>query len=200
MIEPAKEIKVRLTLIEEALGMMPSDKEIHAQYIASNAPDAPSLEEEIEAVGVEEMVTKGTTVFPKLEDGTPFMWDYQIRGMFKDAIGMLRRVTTSKSAKVKNYKKVVDGMLFVKERKIPFHCSGPLGDCQRPLRAETLQGPRVALAHSETVPEGSYIEFTIALFDGGLEPVVREVLDYGMWRGLAQWRNSGKGRFIWAEI
>ena len=44
-----KYLKVRLTLTEEALGMMPTDKEIHETYIASNAPDAPSIEEEVAA-------------------------------------------------------------------------------------------------------------------------------------------------------
>ena len=42
-IKGAKEIKVELTLTEEALGMMPSNKEIHSTYIASNAPDAPTM-------------------------------------------------------------------------------------------------------------------------------------------------------------
>ena len=46
------EIKVRLTLTDEALGMMPTDKEIHETYIAGKAPDAPSIEEEVAAVGV----------------------------------------------------------------------------------------------------------------------------------------------------
>lgn len=196
-----KQLKVRLTLIDEALGMMPANTEIHETYIASKAPDAPSIEEEVAAVGAAEVVEKTMTVFPRLEDGkTPFFWDYQIRGFFKDAIGMLRRVSDSKCAKVKNYKKAIDGLLFVNERKIPIHCAGPMGDCQRPLRAETLQGPRVALAHSETVPEGSWCEFTIKMLDESLEPVVRECLDYGALRGLAQWRNSGKGRFAWEAV
>lgn len=193
-------MKVRLTLTDEALGMMPTDKDLHETYIASNAPDAPSLEEEIAAVGIDEVVEKSKTVFPKLPDGTPFFWDYQLRGFFKDAIGMLRRMSTNKAAKVKNYKKVVDGLLFIDERKIPIAASGPMGDCQRPLRADTPQGSRVALAHSETVPEGSTCEFTINMLDDSLEPVVRECLDYGKLRGLAQWRNSGKGRFTWQEI
>jgi hypothetical protein len=25
-------------------------------------------------------------------------------------------------------------------------------------------------------------------------------LDYGKWKGLGQWRNSGKGSFEWAEL
>ena len=195
-----KEMKVKLCLLDEALGMMPADKELHETYIASKAPDAPSIDEEVAAVGVDEVVERSMTVFPRLDDGTPFFWDYQIRGFFKDAIGMLRRVKTTKCSKLTSYKKVVDGLLFVAERKIPINVNGRMGDCQRPLRAETAQGPRVAIAHSETVPEGSTCTFTIQMLDDSLEPVVRECLDYGVLRGLAQWRNSGKGRFKWREV
>ena len=46
-----KEMKVRLTFIEEILGTAPSDKEIYGTFIGSKAPDAPSREEEIEALG-----------------------------------------------------------------------------------------------------------------------------------------------------
>lgn len=194
-----KDLKVRLTLTEEALGMMPADKELHETYIASNAPDAPSLEEEIAAVGVDGVVEKTKTVFPKM-DGVPFYWDYQIRGMFKDSIGMLRRVPGTACSKLKAYKKAVDGLLFVNERKIPIQCSGPIGDCQRPLRADTPQGSRVALAHSETVPAGSTLEFTVHMMVDDLEPVVRECLDYGARHGLGQWRSSGKGAFTWQEL
>lgn len=58
-----KEMKVRLTFTEEILGTASNDKEIHAEYIASKAPDAPSKEEEIEAIGVEGVIEKGMTVF-----------------------------------------------------------------------------------------------------------------------------------------
>ena len=195
-----KYLKVRLTLTEEALGMMPTDKEIHETYIASNAPDAPSIEEEVAAVGVEEVVEKQKTVFPRLDDGTPFFWDYQIRGMVKDALGMLRRVSNMAAAKVTAYKKAVDGLIFVVERKVPIHLAGEMGDCQRPLRASGPQGDRVALAHSETIPAGSWIEFTFEIWQDSLEKAVRECLDYGSRRGLAQWRNSGKGRYEWEEL
>lgn len=194
------EMKVRLTLTEEALGMMPADPKIHEEYIASKSPDAATIEEEVAAVGVDEVVQKDRTVFPKLEDGTPFMYDYQIKGFFKDAIGMLRRVKTMKCAKITNYKKVVDGLIFIDERRIPFKLSGLLGDCQRPLRADTMQGPRVALANSETVPAGSTLEFTINCLDDSLEGAIKECLNYGRLRGIAQWRNSGKGKFYWDEL
>lgn len=194
------EMKIKVTLIEEALGMMPNNKEIHETYIASKAPDAATISEEVAAVGVEEVVEKTMTVFPKLEDGTPFFWDYQIRGFFKDSIGMLRKVKSTKCSKLTSYKKVVDGLIFINERKIPIVLSGPMGDCQRPLRAETMQGPRVALAHSESVPAGSTFEFTVNLLDDSLKDIIVECMDYGKLRGMGQWRNSGKGRFIWEEI
>mgnify|MGYP007102740601 CR=1 FL=1 len=59
---------------------------------------------------------------------------------------------------------------------------------------------RVSIAKSETVPEGSTIEFEIICLDPALEDAVVECLDYGALRGLSQWRNSGKGRFTWEKI
>lgn len=195
-----KEIKVKLTLTNEALGMMPTSDKIYEDFIAANAPDAPSREEEIAENGIDAVAEKGKTVFPKLPDGRPFFWDYQIRGMFKDSIGMLRRVTGTAASKEKAYKKVVDGLLFVKERRVPIWVYDETGTCQRPLRTDGPTGSRTALASSETVPEGSVIEFTIIMLDERIEPIVRECLDYGALRGIGQWRNAGKGTFTWEEV
>lgn len=195
-----KEIKVKLTFLEEVLGTASADKEIHGKFIASKAPDAPSMEEEIEALGVEEVTEKSMTVFPRNAEGKPIFWDYQIKGFFKDACGMLRKVPNSASSKIKAYKKEIDGLIFVKEREIPIIFDGEIGSCQRPLRAQTAQGERVALANSETVPAGSTIEFTIQLMCDTHEKAVREWLDYGVFRGIGQWRNSGKGKYEWEEL
>ena len=70
-----------------------------------------------------------------------------------------------------------------------------MGECQRPLRAQTAQGERVSIAHSETVPVGSTMEIEITCMDPAHEKLVLEWLEYGKLRGLGQWRNSGKGRF-----
>ena len=193
-------LKVKLTFKEEVLGTANSNPDIHREYIASKASDATTIEEEVNALGVDTVVDKTMTIFPKDENGTPFLYDYQIKGMFKDSAGMLKRVPGTKSAKLKAFKKEIDGLVFVEPRKIPFSLSGPIGDCQRPLRASTPQGDRVALADSETVPAGSTVTFEIILLNKDLEPVVREWLDYGALRGIGQWRNSGKGRFTWEEI
>lgn len=94
-----KKIKVKLTFTEEILGTANATTTIHDEYIASKAPDAKSREEEIAALGVAEVVEKSMTVFPTLEDGTPFLWDYQVKGFFKDACGVLKKVSGTASSK-----------------------------------------------------------------------------------------------------
>ena len=195
-----KEMKVELTFIEDVLGTSPTDKEIYSTYIASKGPNAQTKEEEIEALGEDEVVEKAMTVFPRTDDGNPMFWDYQIKGFFKNSCSALRKVAKTESSKIKAYKKEIDGLIFVNERKIPIECSGEVGVCQRPLRASTAQGERIALAISESVPEGSKIVFTISMLHDGHLKAVQEWLDYGKLNGLGQWHNSGKGRFIWKSI
>ena len=197
MLKPAKEIKVRLTTFEDMLGSAPGDTKIFESFMAKNAPDAPTREEEIMALGLDEVSEKAKTVFFKLEDGTPYYWDYNIRGGFKDSCGLLSRMPGSESSKIRAYKKVIDGLVFIKERAIKIQYNGFMEDCQRPLRGQTAQGERIALANSESIPAPAVLEFTIQLFDPKLEKVVLEWLDYGVYRGLGQWRNSGKGRFTY---
>ena len=196
-----KEYKFKLTFTEELLGTASNDPEIHDKFIASCAPDAPSRKQEIAALGIDEITEKSKTVFPRHEEtGTPILWDYQIKGFFKDACGMLSRVKSTKSSAIKAYKKVIDGLVFVAPRQIPISFSGEIGSCQRPLRAQTAQGERISLANSETIPAGSSIEFTVTLFDEAHEKALLEWLDYGQLRGLGQWRNSGKGRFLYEQV
>lgn len=192
-------MKVRITFTEPILGTWPADKEIARTFIASNAPDAPTREEEIENIGVDAVVEKGKTVFPR-QDGKPVLYDYQIKGFFKGACGFLSRVKSTQSAKIKAYKKVIDGLIFVSPRHIPIEFEGEIGECQRPRRGQTPQGETVSLANSEEIPAGAKIEFEVTLFDDSHEKALREWLDYGRYSGIGQWRNSGKGRFIWEEI
>ena len=194
-----KQIKVRITTTEEMLGTASANPEIHSEFIASKAPDAPKMAEEVEAVGAEEVFEKAMTVFPKV-NGSPIMWDYQWKGFFKDTCSSLRKVTGTESSKIKAFKKEIDGLIFVEPRAIPIVFDGEMGVCQRPLRGQTPQGERIALASSESIPAGATMEFTITCMLDNQEAAVREWLDYGKWRGIGQWRNSGKGRFTWEEV
>ena len=193
-------MKVRIHFFEEILGTASNNPDIHSEFIASKAPDAKSMAEEIASVGTEEVIEKSMTVFPRLEDGTPFLYDYQIKGFFKDSTGVLRKVTGSKASKVKAYKKEIDGLLFVFPRQIPLNLSAPLGTCERPLRAQTAMGERIALSNSETAPAGTYIDIEIGCLTKDMMELAKECLDYGKRRGLGQWRNSGKGRFTYEVL
>ena len=199
-------LDVRLTLTEEALGTSSSSKELHKEYIASKAPDAKSTEEEVAALDVDAVDEKGRTVFPRMvvgdDDDVPFVYDYQLKGFFKDSAKMLKKVSGSECSKVRAYKQAIDGLIFIDQRKIPWMAEdgtpahvGPT--CERPLRASTPMGERIAISSSETVPAGSHLDFGIILLDKTLLPMVKECLTYGRLRGLCQWRNSGKGTFTW---
>jgi hypothetical protein len=198
-------MKVKITFTEPVLGTWPSNPKIAEDFIASKAPDAATMEDEIKALGLEEVQNKAMTVFPRDEKGNPVFYDYQIKGFFKDACGVLSRVKgkgsegtgATQSSKLKAYKKIIDGLIFPAPRQIPVTVNGEIGGCQRPLRAQTMQGERVSLANSEEIPAGSSITLEITLLDPALYGVVLEWLDYGRLRGLGQWRNSGKGRFTY---
>lgn len=91
-------ITVRLTLLEEALGMTPGDPEIYGNWIASKAPEPEVGEEEVGVIEGMDAVEDATTCFPRTEDGVPFCWDYQIKGFFKDACSSLRRRPSRRSS------------------------------------------------------------------------------------------------------
>ena len=204
-------MKVKITFLEPVLGTWPNNKNIAEEFIASKAPDASTIEEEIAALGIDAVTEKGKTVFPRNEAGDPVLYDYQVKGFFKDACGMLRRIggkdektgkkkAANLSGKLTAYKSVIDGLIFVQTRMIPIQVNGEIRDCQRPLRAQTMQGERVSLANSEEIPEGSTAEFEVICLEKEHEAVVQEWLDYGILRGIGQWRNSGKGRFTYEII
>ena len=197
-----KKMKVRVTLIDEMLGTAPANPEVYRNYIASKAPDAKSIEEEIAALGVDELADSKMTIFLKDADGTPFMLAHQFYGFFKAACSALQRSKdpemAEESMKLKAFKKIINDGIIIPQKKLPIDLHGCKIDIsERPLRASTPQGDRVALASSERVPEGSTIDLTILCLNNDWTAAVKEWLDYGIFKGLLQWRNSGKGRFVW---
>jgi hypothetical protein len=65
----------------------------------------------------------------------------------------------------------------------------------------TPLGERVAIARSEMLPAGTWFRCGMTVIqcpreqDRLTEAVIRELLDYGWFKGLLQWRNGGYGRF-----
>lgn len=196
-----KELKVKLTLTEGMLGTKAGNEELLKTYIAGNHPDEVQDDELETMPTIEDELEKGTTFFNRMpgDNDIPAIFDYQIKGFFKDTQSALGRLPEHK---LPAHKKVIDGLIFVNERMIPILVPDEeeIGICERPLRAQTPLGERVSIARSEEVPAGSSLTFTIKMLDDKLEKKVREWLDYGELRGLGQWRNSGKGRFTWEVV
>ena len=144
-------MKIRITAIEEVLGSSPSNEDLLGTYIASKAPNEELSAQEVDNIKAQQAEDR-VTVFPKLADGTPFIWDYQIKGMFKDSCKMLAKAGKAgypggkACAAIKAYKQAIDGLLFLTPREIPFNLNGmKLDYCERSLRADTPMGREPAL-------------------------------------------------------
>ena len=195
-----KELKVKITFKQGVLGTLTGDKEVYRNFIGSKAPDASTVEEEIANIGTEEVIEKGKTFFPKNKDGKAFIYDYQFKGFFKSACSAMNKVKGSLSSKLKAFKKEIDLRVFIKDRENVIENYDTITECQRPLRAQTMQGERVSLAISEEIPAGATCTFTIITLCDETMELVKEWLNYGALNGMLQWRNSGKGSLTWEEV
>ena len=196
-----KFMTVKVTFSDAVLGTCPADPEIYRKFIASKAPDAASKEEEVAALGVDEVVEDGMTIFPRNKDGVPGIYKHQLSGFFKAACSSLKAAKGEKtlSSDLKAHKKIIDGNIFFDNRMYPIDVNGEIETLERSLRADTAQGPRVALAISEKIPAGSSFMFTVYTL-GDYMKYVKEWLNYGRLRGLLQWRNAGYGTFSWEIV
>lgn len=194
-------IKVKATIINGILGTLPADPEIYKNYIATKSPDASSIADEIESLGVEKVYNAKLTIFPKDENGNPFLYNYLIKGFFKNAARTMREIPGTESSKFKNFIKKIDNRIFVWPRKIPLFVDGEKATKdiitinERPLRASTPAGERIGLSASEMLPDGTVLEFEVETLGNDLDNLVIELLDYGKYNGLGQWHNSGMGSF-----
>lgn len=223
-------VYARIRFIRPVLGSEPADPDIYDSYIASNAEEGKDTSDEHAAVerakaAQDELSDeeKSVTVFYRDEEDNPILMDYQLKGFFKEACKMMKFVEGSFSGGLAAHKTKIDGLIFPYPRDLKLNYEGemknvtfkPVGEdkqllsaakkrkldtCQRPLRAETAQGPRIALACSEMLPSGTWFDVAIECLSDYYVPFVKEWLDYGKFKGIGQWRNSGKGRFVWEEI
>lgn len=203
----SKLIPVNITFKEPLLGTASGNIELHEEFIASKAPELAKASEELEALQVPNEIQKASTIFPSDDKGL-FLWDYQWRGFFKEALLCLIEMGEVTGITKYAIKKAVDSILFVEPRRIYLRdAAGEIikkaeNTLQRPLRAETMRGERIALARSEMLPEGTKCEFTVRLYSVGpkskwkiTEDDVVAALNYGELKGMGQWRGGGWGRF-----
>jgi len=200
-------MKIKVTLIREMLGTQSANINLFADFILSKCDDDNKKKQELETA--EHKEEAGTTIFPRDENGELIMWDYQFKGFLKEAGDSIRLCKGSevglkggKGKKWGSIKSKIDRFVLVSPRMIRLGKTEPDNICERPLRCETMQGPRISVSRSEVVNAGTSFEIEIEVMDNSpvTEAMVEEMLDYGKWKGLLQWRNSGRGRFKWERL
>lgn len=67
-----KKLKVKLTFTESLLGTSPADAEIYSRFIGAKSPDALTVDEEVAALGADEITERGTTVSPERRTASRF--------------------------------------------------------------------------------------------------------------------------------
>ncbi len=177
----------------------PATDNVLAERVAEEVDTIPELED------------KGWTGFHEDNDG-PFLFDYALKGFLCEAARTLKERGTVKQLQDK-FKRYV----FVKPRRVRLPRPGRVEDfagkpmlvvtpagivCERPLRAQTAQGPRVTVVRSDVVLAGAELTFTLDVLRGGgiTKPIIHDVLSYGQYQGLGQWRSSGMGRFSLSSL
>lgn len=192
------------------LGSSPANPDIYTSYIASRAPAPFVAAAEVEALPeMADRDDKGVTVFLREPDQDALaLRNYQILGFLKEAMEALRE-----QLKIAQPRSKVDRYVFVDPLWLPLMRDGQAvleedSVFERPLRAETMRGPRVTLASSEQVNTPWAVEIEITLLSNAgtkkSEPVtweaVETALSYGRLKGLGQYRNGSFGRFEWERL
>jgi len=192
-----KDFNVTLTLTEKMLGTVSSDPKVFSEFQAKDLENGVP-EDEIETLPKD--LEKGCTGFHKDEEGL-IIYDQFIKGFFKSTAN-----TIKDDLGIKNCRSKVVNHLFIFPRQIRVltdtgeNVMVADGTLERPLRAQTQQGPRVTLAKSEFVSEGRTLSFTVRIVGKkGIKlfttEILEEILEYGKYIGLGQWRTGSCGRF-----
>ncbi|OWK46598.1 hypothetical protein FRUB_00297 [Fimbriiglobus ruber] len=184
-----------MKLVEDLLGTTPKNQNIYRDFVASKAVDMGLVDEEAATVeDLDEVEARGWTGFMRDDEGH-FIYNYAVKGFLCESARTLKQFGAMKQLKDK-FKRSV----FVWPRRI--RLPDPTEVLERPLRAETPLGPRVALTRSDVLKAGTVIEFELEVLDvlGVTEACVREVLSYGKFIGLGQWRTGGYGAFEVVEF
>lgn len=206
MIEMEKRT-YRLHGTTKILGAQAANPKVHSEFIAAKAAKLAKGEEQTAMLPEENLDTKGLTVFLR-DDGVLCLADYVIKGFLKEALGVIKSQIKIGSPTTK-----VDNLIFVEPEYLHFTRNGkPVTDAdeifERPLRAMTMQGPRVSVSASEIIRPDWEIEFMLALIANEKTAksvaltwnVIEEALNYGSFKGLGQWRNGQNGRFTWERV
>lgn len=159
--------------------------------------------------------------------GRLFTFDYTIRGFLKESANALRQIEAHDirgvKSKIDQFVFVFPRRIYFERPSERWHKAGPvaMGGCgwvgwydsnngmcchyvhepdgclERPLRAETAMGPRVALARSDYLDPGTLLRFDLKVLLPKVftEEFLALCFERGLLLGWGQWRTGGYGRF-----
>ena len=134
----------------------------------------------------------------------PVIRAHQVLGFFKEAANNFKDVIGIKNArdKVSKYVRIHPYNIFIYDTEIsPENLVDDIdGILERPLKAMTMQGPRVSIAASEVIKSedrSKLIRFEVILYKNKeiTWDVLETLLEYGRDNGISQWRTAGYGAF-----
>ena len=230
--EKTHKFMVTETFTTRLLGTAPADKEVYKAFISKKRQDeAERRAKAAERTGQPTVPPQGTeheevdtireeagiTVFHNdadqtCEDGSKghglFLFDYQVGGFWKEAGEILQAEHGIPMVRSK-----LDNFMLIEPRRIYIRDDDGKAlqkadlQIERPLRAMTMQGPRVSLACSEVVNPGRHIAYTVDFLPFlktgrgkeakalDIDKFVELILWFGKRKGRGQWRNGGNGKF-----
>lgn len=182
-----------------------AEKQIKAKMKALHGDDADAeKEDDADALRI--------TAFHRDERGL-YLADYQVKGFIKEAVRQLKikRPHATAAGKESKADDVVSGLLWVFGAdggpKVYLTRDGnpipePDAVAERPLRAMTPRGERTSIAVSEEVLPPCSMTLKISLLRGNplKRAQIMDILDYGQFQGLGQWRSGGRGRFTYTVL
>jgi hypothetical protein len=213
-------VKVKLTFTNDVFGLSPNNKEMYTDFLSikadkltkglKNETEAARRREEVfqnmeaemehlvVAENLAEALDKGTTIFPKDEEGRPCFRRYQWKGYLKEKMrGAVTRRTPMISDISKWPSSIAQDVFIVDELNPIFLPEGAeLSMDQRPIRFNDKMGNMVsAIASCEVVPRGSYTYVTFKVKRQGWLPVIKYLLKQGEDAGTGSRRCDGFGTF-----
>lgn len=193
---------VKIVFSEPLIASSPANKEVYKEFIQSRArKEAEATSDEAATLPAVEQEQLGWSVFHSDDSGL-FLFDYKIKGFLKDSC---EAVTGNKGESgLSAYKTKIDKWVFVWPRRIYLYRDGavlkkPEGVYERPLRAMTMQGPRVTVKRSDQINVGCEAAFQIEVLPLGHKEInekrLQEWFEYGRYSGFGEHRSGGYGRF-----
>jgi hypothetical protein len=200
--DSATRYNVKLHFTSPILGSAPANRDIYAKFVATKKADSTEETRAAESDFIPEPIpfddATGKMIF-RVDPSTQakIFLPHQIKGFLKQACKCVL------GKEITAYRSKIDDLVHVRPDVIPLKKNGQIttmidGLNERPLRAQTPQGPRVTLVSSEELTDCE-VEFVVEVLPLGTKDFDLETLDYifqyGEFSGISQWRNAGYGRF-----